>query len=98
MFGDVRVHDGTPLVSTSGLVWRVWDPPWWRVDKQAVWAWKRLVWRFIAFVGSRVPPRYQTGSVKLVPGGSVVRIVRDAETPLMWVPDGYPMRGPTGLQ
>ena len=93
------LHGIVVINPVSGLVWRVYDPPRWRVDMRALLVAKRLAGDMLAFLGRRVPAWAQVGRVSLLYRGALVPLwtVRDVTALVTWV-DGVNGVPPEGLQ
>ena len=92
-------YDGLVLANMWGGIWRVHEPPRWRLDRRAVWHLRRAAARLLALLRLRIPPWAQTAVLVLTTdwGEVPVRVVRDAESVVTWC-DGVNTVPPEGLQ
>lgn len=81
--------DGTVLTSLHGMVWRVHAPGRWQLARRAGWHARVLAHRALAALRLPVPPWAQTAELVLATdwGDVRVRVVRDVESTVTWVPD-----------
>lgn len=83
--------DGAVVVSTDGTVWRVYEPSRWALVRRVQW-WVRVTGlRILVVLRIRIPPWFQTGRIVIhnsrLGKECGVRIVRDTESVVTWVPD-----------
>ena len=93
------LHGVVMVNPVTGRVWRVWDPPAWRLDMRLLLVAKRLSGDLLASLGRSVPAWAQTHRSTLRFRNEEVRVwvVRDAKALVTWV-DGVNGVPPEGLQ
>lgn len=77
--------DGIVLVSSiTDTVWKIHDPPWWRLDRRIGLRIKHWIVHW-SKLGYRIPIWAQVGKIRI----ALVDydIVRDTKTTVVWVPD-----------
>ena len=89
------IEDGTTMVTTGGSVWRVYAPPRWRLDRRIGWYVRVAAAWVLGRAKARIPVWAQVVVVDTT-DGQRLRMVRDVETAVTWVPTE--LSGPGGLQ
>jgi hypothetical protein len=81
------IDDGTTMVMTGGSVWRVHAPPRWRLDRWLSWHVRVAAAWVLSRARVWIPVWAQVVVVDTT-DGQRLRMVRDVDAFVTWVPDG----------
>jgi len=93
----LNFQHGLCVVNSNGVVWRVHRIPKRRLDRWLSWNGRRLVERVLAVLHLPIPVWAQT-AVLVMDSGDKLRLLRDVDSVVTWVPDDVNTVPPEGMQ